>query len=286
VQKAVNCCAEVVAILDSGPDGGNCPAAGNCRGFNGTCADVVQQFADVPILPDYPAGMADYQCNAFPMDDKPIDRRARMSLVFMSTAKASSLRRFSPSRYSFIVGLISLAVGLPVVQFLQTAFAIANDSEAPESWLEWPFTWRKFVFGFNAHRQWHYTGPAGQPNRYMRWFVRSVGEPPSETAINLVHSAVAAATCSEPPWTIEAREAAEEAAYDATAKSGGFLTALDTTSETSLKRSSGSSAGREARELARHKRIMATAGVLGVYICWAVFSWCVSSARTRLIAPC
>ena len=75
--KAVNCCAEVVSILNGGPDGGNCPVAGNCRGFNGTCADVVQQFADVPILPDYPAGLADYTCNAFPMDDKPVDGCAR-----------------------------------------------------------------------------------------------------------------------------------------------------------------------------------------------------------------
>ena len=147
LQKAVNCCAEVVAILDSGPDGGNCPEAGNCRGFNGTCADVVQQFADVPILPEFPAGLADYTCDAFPMDSKPVDRRVCMLRMHMSAAYAAGLR---PSRCSFIVGLISLAVGLPVVLFLQTAFAIANDSEAPESWLEWPFTWRKLVFGFNG----------------------------------------------------------------------------------------------------------------------------------------
>ena len=136
-----------MSILDSGPDGGNCPAGGDCRGFNGTCADVVQQFADVPILPDYPAGMADYLCNAFPMDSKPVDRCVRMLRMHMSAAETASLR---PSRFSFIVGLISLAVSLPVVLFLQTAFAIANDSEAPESWLEWPFTWRKLVFGFNG----------------------------------------------------------------------------------------------------------------------------------------
>ena len=147
LQKAVNCCAEVVAILDSGPDGGNCPEAGNCRGFNGTCADVVQQFVDVPILPEFPAGLADYTCDAFPMDSKPVDRRVYMLRMHMSAAYAAGLR---PSRCSFVVGLISLAVGLPVVLFLQTAFAIANDSEAPESWLEWPFTWRKLVFGFNG----------------------------------------------------------------------------------------------------------------------------------------
>ena len=71
--KAVNCCAEVVAILDSGPDGGNCPSAADCRGFTGNCADIVNQFADLPVLPDFPDGMADYTCTAFPNDDNPID---------------------------------------------------------------------------------------------------------------------------------------------------------------------------------------------------------------------
>ena len=64
--KAVNCCAELVAILDSGPDGGNCPSATNCRGFTGNCADITDQFADVPVLPDFPDGLADYTCTAPP----------------------------------------------------------------------------------------------------------------------------------------------------------------------------------------------------------------------------
>ena len=71
--KAVNCCAEVVAILDSGPDGGSCLSAADCRGFTGNCADIVNQFADLPVLPDYPDGMVDYICTAFPNDDNPID---------------------------------------------------------------------------------------------------------------------------------------------------------------------------------------------------------------------
>ena len=293
--KAVNCCADLVFILDSGPDGGNCPAAGNCRGFNGTCADVMQQFAEVPILPDFPSGLADYTCDAFPMDNKPVD--------------------------SFIVGLISLAVSLPVVLFLQTAFAVANDSEAPESWLEW-YGWRKLVFGFNAHRRWHYTGPAGQPNRHVRWFVRSVGAPPTETAINLMHSAAACATCSEPPWIIEAREAeAENAAGatgydfpawdmkpstgrscskklshlfsgsvarhgggDASAPSSGDVARLTHLVQLSSGASDCSDGTDEAMRLARYKRVLSAVGIGGVYVCWAVFSWyafcsALSSAR-------
>ena len=69
----MNCCAELVAILDSGPDGGNCPSAADCRGFTGNCADITNQFADLPVLPDFPDGMADYTCTAFPNDDNPVD---------------------------------------------------------------------------------------------------------------------------------------------------------------------------------------------------------------------
>ena len=71
--KAVICCAELVSLLDSGPDGGNCPSAADCRGFTGNCADIVDQFADLPVLPDFPDGLADYTCNAFPNDDNPVD---------------------------------------------------------------------------------------------------------------------------------------------------------------------------------------------------------------------
>jgi hypothetical protein len=68
-----NCCAELVAILDSGPDGGNCASPADCRGFTGNCADIAEQFAELPVWPDYPNGLADYTCHAFPDEDKPLD---------------------------------------------------------------------------------------------------------------------------------------------------------------------------------------------------------------------
>jgi hypothetical protein len=33
--------------------------------------------------------------------------------------------------------------------FIATCFSIANDNEAPESWLEW-VGWRKFIFGLHG----------------------------------------------------------------------------------------------------------------------------------------
>jgi hypothetical protein len=38
---------------------------------------------------------------------------------------------------------------IPVTVFITTCFGIANDNEAPESWLEWT-GWRKLVFGLNG----------------------------------------------------------------------------------------------------------------------------------------
>ena len=93
----MNCCAAVRAILDSGPDGGNCPpGAGPCRGFDGNCADVAAQFADLPVLPDWPTGLADYECHAFPDDARFAD--------------------------TLLVSLLAIAVALPCSFFIFLCF--------------------------------------------------------------------------------------------------------------------------------------------------------------------
>jgi hypothetical protein len=73
--KATNCCEAIRFVLDNGPDGGACPPYDNaapCRGYAGECGTLQVQFAAVPILPDYPDGLADFNCAAFPDDDKPV----------------------------------------------------------------------------------------------------------------------------------------------------------------------------------------------------------------------
>ena len=243
------------------------------------------------------------------------------------------------------MGLISIAIALPVSVFLARCFGIANSSEGPESWLEW-VGWRKFVFGPHAHRKWHYTGPKGQPNRHVKWFIRSIGAPPPETAINLWHSLVAWVTRTEPPWTEEWREAMEtkeaEEAEKARPDAGEALTDklhqdngkdaedgnLDSNPPWTVERreateadvaveahpdasevladklheengkdaedaedddaasdgGSTSSSVRSARELARYKRMVALSGFLGIYICWAIFSWCAHACAPALAA--
>ena len=132
--KGVNCCAEIQALLE-------CPPVGPCRGVEANCGDLAEAFADTPVLPDYPDGLADYTCAAFPDEEN--------------------------DRDTFIVGLLAFAISLPVTLFLQTCFELANDSEAPESWLTWAGNSR-LVLGGQAARRWHYTGPKGQPSRYVR----------------------------------------------------------------------------------------------------------------------
>jgi hypothetical protein len=152
-----------------------------------------------------------------------------------------------------------------------------RDSQAPESWLEW-VGWRKLVFGLHANHKWHYTGALGQPSRHVKWFIRSVGAPQPETIINLGHSFVAAITGSLPPWTIEAREAAEEEAKAEEAGAAAAEASPAAAAAGSEKAASTTSSVRSARALARYKRIMAATGFIGTYICWAVFTWCAHAA--------
>ena len=263
--KAVNCCQDVVSLLNGGPDGGSCPSAADCRGFKGTCADLVQQFNDLAVLHDYPDGLKDYTCHQFPDEDKPVD--------------------------SFIVGLISIAIAIPVSMFIAACFAIANDSDAPESWLEW-VGWRKLVFGANAHRRWHYTGPKGQPNRHVRWYIRSAASAAPEVVANLWRALVCAVTGRELPWYVAARKAAEKAEKEAAhgkapagetpggkddnggAASSQATEAAAADAEVEDDRLSVSSSIREATVLKRYKHMITTTGFVSVYIVWAVFTWC------------
>jgi hypothetical protein len=104
--KGVNCCAEVRMLLDM--ENGDCPPVGECRGVaaEGNCGDLAITFADTPVLPYFPDGLAEYTCHAFPDDERPVD--------------------------SLIVALIAFALALPVTLFCKTMFEVANDNEAPE----------------------------------------------------------------------------------------------------------------------------------------------------------
>ena len=252
----VNCCAEVSALL-------GCAPGEPCRGREGVlCGDLADVFADEPVPPYFPDGLKDYTCRQFPDDDNPRD--------------------------SLIVALIALAVALPVTAFIASCFAIANDNEAPESWLSWAGL-PKLFYGPGAHRRWYYTGPAGQPVRFgacavpysapparadsafaVRWWIRCRDAPWPETFGNLLRSFVAWVTCSKPPWIIEAEEDAIEAELgdDACAKHPH-----DADGGSSLDAHSVRDSLASARHLRSRKRQLTVVGLVGVYLVWAIFAW-------------
>jgi hypothetical protein len=181
--KATNCCAALRIILNSGPDGGACPpGAGPCRGFEGNCGDIIAQYADLPVLPDHPNGMADYVCTAFPDDARFVD--------------------------TFLVSLLSIGAALPVTLVIFTCFDMANDGGAPSNVLAWPMAWPALVWGPNAHRKWHYVRE-GQPPFFVKWFIRFRLWGYVTIAQDLWTRFVCMLTCAEMPWHVEAREAAE-----------------------------------------------------------------------------
>ena len=150
------------------------------------CADLLTAIAAPESA--YPAELQDWTCNAFPNDDLPGD--------------------------SFITGLIALAVAMPVTIFLGGFFEVANDSEAPESWLRYTGLGR-FLCGRLAHRKWHYTGPLGQPPRFARWYIRSADAPLLESLTNAVLTIRRALACA--PRALYARgkaAPAEQAGLD------------------------------------------------------------------------
>jgi len=230
----VNCCAELRAILAAAPF---CAASpdGPCAG---ECATLPVVFADM-ALPGYPSGLQDYVCTAFPDDGVPSD--------------------------SLIVALISVAIALPVGIFVGSAFELANDSEAPESWLAWRGV-PKLLLGFSAHRRWHWTGAAGPPSRFVRWYCRSADAPKVEMLLNAGEALVARVTCSQPSWVAEAAERQGE-----DSQAGGDAAPSEP--------SSGASS---ARELLAKKRAYTAVGLGAVAGCWALFTWFIfTCARVR-----
>ena len=107
--------------------------------------------------------------------------------------------------------------------------------------------------------------------RYVKWFVRSSGAPPSETAANLWRSFWASVTGTEPPWVVEAREAkevdedndkADDAKQEEEAAAGSQKSGRTTSSV------------RSAKALSSYKRQVMVAGLIATIICWAIFVWC------------
>jgi hypothetical protein len=264
----------------------DCPPVGPCREVEGNCGDLASVFADTPVPPYFPDGLSTYECHTFPDDDRPLD--------------------------SFVVGLISIAVALPVTLFLTSCFesacasssaccvhlfvrtcadallshAVANDSEAPESWLFYGGV-VKLLCGLKSHRLWHYTGLEGQPPRFVRWYCRSVDAPKPETIINLWHSLRCYLTGATPPWLEEWQEwQAEQEEEGVSAEDAHKSSASNCEGDRVHSDVASVATDESTAALRRSKRMLTAFGLSGIYVTWAVFAWFIFvRALTRVLRP-
>ena len=240
--RGANCCLELRTILD-------CDPVGPCLGFAGDCADLQTQFAgvqgpwlysdDVSSPPTEHDSIDGWVCHAFPDDAYVTDQ--------------------------FFVGLISVAVALPVDLVLQRAFEIANESEMPGNWLDAPPGKWKLLLGKDAHNGWRLADPRRPVSEFVRWMVGGGAESDLQAVLFIVGYALRrlrARLCGEPEAPEEDEAAKSKAGSDAASVS-----------------SSGSAA---ARSDALVKRLYAAAGLLGVYVTWAIMSWCVALRSLEL----
>ena len=247
--RGSNCCLELRAIL-------GCDPAGPCLGFAGDCADIQAQFSGVqgPYLysdgPGEPPTEHDsidaWVCHAFPDDAYVTDQ--------------------------FFVGLISVAVALPVDLFLQRAFEIANESEMPGNWLDAPPGKWKLLLGKDAHNGWRLADPRRPVSEFVRWIVGGGAESDLQAVLFVVGyllRRLRARLFGEAPPAAFAED------EDAKPSAKGSGTASES--------SSGSAS---ARADALTKRLYAAAGLLGVYVTWTIMAWFIFTYGALSLSGC
>jgi hypothetical protein len=156
-----------------------------------------------------------------------------------------------------LVGLISVAVALPVDLFLARAFELANENnDMPGSWVdEVEGNW-KFVVGKNAHNNWRLADPKNPVSDLVLWLVRYGSYEPLLTSfIRLLG------------WLKrKIRERLYGKEEEAEEDDDG----------------AGTTASAAARAEAIQKRLYASLGLLGVYACWV----CAPYSLSRPVCAC
>ena len=223
--RGATCCAEIRTILD-------CDPVGDCLGYTGDCGDLQTQFADLQgpfVYSDGPGdpptehdSLADYVCHAFPDDAYVTDQ--------------------------FFVGLISVAVALPVDMILVRMFEASNEGDAPEQWLEAPSGNWKLLLGKDCHHAWNYDAKDKPVSDLVKWVARRGGEDTFAIIMRLLAWL----------WAKLKGPAAEDRKTEDDDKESDDAESFDSA---------------EARSDACSKRGYAFGGLLGVYVVWTVFAW-------------
>ena len=195
-----------------------------------------------------------------------------------------------------LVGLICVAVALPVDVFITRAFETANEVDLPGNWLdEPPGTW-KLLLGKRAHNGWRLADPEKPVSALVLWLVGGGSESYLETLLFFLGYAarrLRAALCrcgvsfAPEEQAVKYSGAHPSMPLDildyvsANGRGGGSM--LD--SSCSASEASSSDSG-YARAEALQKRLYASAGLLGVYAMWVLFSWVIFVRASRTCSTC
>ena len=232
--------------LDFVAEPSGCPPVGPCLGFTGGCNDIPEQFIDL-------AGCYYY-------GDPGAEEFHELLDEYVCHA-------FPDDAYitdQFFVALIGVAVALPVDMFLQYAFEVANEVDgAPEAWLIWRGLW-KMLLGKQAHANWHFTDDTRQQPTELAMFIITSEDPAWPEVVTFLVTWVPGRLLAVLKYLLRIKEKEEE-------------------SEES-EASSEVSAGAAARRDRLMKRLYASAGLIGIYICWTIFSWRVPALRMLQLA--
>ena len=220
------------------------------------------------------------------------------------------------------MGLIAVAVALPVDQLLGRAFEIANEGDMPGNWLDAPSGVWKLVLGKGAHNKWRLADQWRHVSELVRWMVGGGAESDFQVVRWLVGYALRSAWAAllralrgrreQAGGTVAtdfgADEDAAASAVDAArgdpdgdardsslgrAAGGaavqqkphrqassrrpsrhfshhslGGASHVGSAAASAVSRGGGSENAAEARAEALAKRLYASAGLLGVYVCW------------------
>jgi len=160
------------------------------------------------------------------------------------------------------VGLICVAVALPVALFLERAFETANEVEgAAERWLTFGGKWR-LVLGKEAHANWHWAPAAdakrAPPTELVQWLAAN-NDPGWTNAIRFLV-----------PWTAKRIFRALFSRFSRAAPAEQVKQEPEAAEE---EEDDGKRAAAEARAAALSRRLYSAAGLFGVYVVWTIFAW-------------
>ena len=173
-----------------------------------------------------------------------------------------------------------------------------------------PGGWDTKIIGSEANKNWHYQLDGEQPSRLVRWYARfyTQGEPTITTIINLWHRFNSWRTGKPPPWVTDTRKDdlrrgrySVRFSTSTPGSPGGdarVSTATPRVSTATPRFSTSRFGGRpslqrteslltaEGQELAeessRERRRLAAAGLIGIFLTWAIFAWCVPTHSRRV----